>query len=730
MQNAKLKIDDSHTTIKDLCGMPLNANSQKVALVIFTGGLVVSTCLAGFLVWHNLRDTIKTRSMTRSLFIRWQQVYSSCKDAETGVRGYIITGKDEYLKPFNESAEQLLPEIQEISRQEGKIKNGYDTQKLAEFQKLTDHFLSELRESITILRREGKESAITMHKDDSAKVSMDALRMFCEKRLSEIDKRLDYLDQKLQDDLIVGGRSVAALAVAAVLAGLAAWYLLRDSIFQSHRADRLRTERQKADQLNREKSTFLATMSHEIRTPMNAVLGFGELLLDDARDDKQRNYAGSIVRSGQALLQLINDILDLSKIEAGMIEIVMTPVNVREIADFTRQLFTHQCLEKGISLRVKVDEDVPTSLMLDIARLRQIVINLIGNAIKFTQGGQVTVHFHGEKSAEKQTNYRLVLDVQDTGTGIQKSQIEEIFDPFVQAKMSINVETKGTGLGLAIVKRLTSLMGGTISVTSEEGKGSRFTLVLPDLQISVRLPKAAEIEQINIDFNQLRPSSILVVDDNPLNLMLSKSFFDQSHHTINTAENGKDAIDWLENHSPDVVLMDIRMPIMNGRTALIELRKLKNFELLPVIAVTASSMAGEDENELRVSFDGYLRKPYSRAQLLQELSHFIPPYRAESFITTAVETGPAPAEWAALVMKLREIERSDWPHVCEALVMSEVKLFATNLISLAKFANCPLLEVFATNIQKKAEVFALDELEKILRGFPSFIQKLEDRTHN
>jgi CHASE3 domain sensor protein len=310
--------------------MTKSLNNTKAPLVLFAGALVLATLLSGLWVWHQLSTTVNTRSATRSLLIEWQQTFSMLKDVETGARGFMIAEDDAYLTPFNKATDELPKHLQRIALLENGMEGGYSMDKLAEFQKLTDQFLGMTRELITVVRRENQQNAIDLLKNDAAKTVMDSIRQYCEERQTQLDSRLRDLDATMKTDLSNGGKSIAALGIAAIIAGLAAGAVLRESFMQARRAERLAEEKLKVERANREKSTFLATMSHEIRTPMNAILGFGELLATGVQDNKQKGYAESIVRSGQALLQLINDILDLSKIEAGMIEINTAPVNVRE----------------------------------------------------------------------------------------------------------------------------------------------------------------------------------------------------------------------------------------------------------------------------------------------------------------------------------------------------------------------------------------------------------------
>jgi len=710
--------------------IPMFGKSRAVrsAVVLFSAGLVLATCLVGAWLWFDIRRTIEDRTQTRAALIAWQEVYSAAKEMETATRGYVITRDDAYLDPI-QAATRRLPRLLLEAAQAEKLRDGGLTMaKVEEMQKRVHALFSANQESITVTQREGTAAAIELFKEQDAKSRLDDLRGLMGGHSAGLDRRLRTLDAQMGLKLTQGGRALFALVVAALVSSGAAGVLLRQTLLQARRSERLAREKVQADRESLEKSAFLATMSHEIRTPMNSILGFGELLLADAPDEKHRRYSRSIVRSGQALLQLINDILDFSKIEAGMVAVETDPVDVRELADFVRQLFAHQCEERGITLEASVDDSVPKSLMLDAGRLRQILVNLVGNAIKFTPAGTVAVQCRAGPPDLTGTVCPLIIEVSDTGMGIPAAKLDHIFDPFVQAKANRDAELKGTGLGLAIVKRLTLLMGGTVLVRSEEGNGSVFTIKLPEVEISARLPQSiTSAAETAVDFDALQPSVILVVDDNPENLAVMRGFFDGTHHTLVTAKNGREAIDWLESHDPPaVVLMDIRMPVLDGRSALKEIRRRANFGLLPVVAVTASSLAHE-EKDLRAAFDGYVRKPFSRAQLFSQLAHFIPARPAEETPPEEpTESGPAPAAWRPLVDRLHELEQTVWPAVSRAMVLGEVTEFATELQRLAQSAGCAPLDRLATRLLDQSAAFSLDALEKTLEEFPVLIASLEE----
>jgi CheY-like chemotaxis protein len=272
-------------------------------------------------------------------------------------------------------------------------------------------------------------------------------------------------------------------------------------------------------------------------------------------------------------------------------------------------------------------------------------------------------------------------------------------------------------------------MKGTVSVQSQVGKGSTFRLDLPGLEVSARLPQPSMPEEPAVNFNDLAPAEILVVDDNPVNRELVRGFFENTHHRIREAADGREALDALREKRPDVVLMDIRMPVMDGRAALKALRETKELEPLPVIAVTASSLAGE-EKSLRESFDGFVRKPFSRAQLFRELAQFIPrnkTSKAKARDMEDVQPGPG---WKALIEKLHDVEASRWPAVRDGMVISEVSAFAGQLQQLAVRYSCPPLELYASDLTSHCQSFSPGGLDKLMEAFPGVIAKIEERLAN
>jgi PAS domain S-box-containing protein len=379
-------------------------------------------------------------------------------------------------------------------------------------------------------------------------------------------------------------------------------------------------EKIRAESANRAKSEFLANMSHEIRTPMNSILGFSEVMLNSVSDQKHKGYLNTILNSGKTLLSLINDILDLSKIEAGRLEISAEPVDLKVVLFEMQQIFAQKAEEKNIDLFFEIEEGIPSNITIDEIRLRQILLNLIGNAVKFTSSGFVKVIAFGD--CKNNSFIDLHISVIDSGIGIPEADQKRIFDSFSQQAGQDSRKYGGTGLGLAITKRLCELMDGKISLVSQVNKGSKFTVTFQNVKCSDDVivdDRGFEWDEDRIDF---KPAKVLIVDDIPHNRNLVLSYLENYNLTMYEAENGEIAINIGKEYMPDLILMDIRMPGMNGYQATEILKSDKATQKIPVIALTASTMHSETDmiNEL---FDGYLRKPIQKQHLVNEMAKFL-----------------------------------------------------------------------------------------------------------
>jgi len=517
-------------------------------------------------------------------------------------------------------------------------------------------------------------------------------------------------------------------------AGLFALYFYRIDYYQERARRELLEEKLRAEQAVREKSAFLANMSHEIRSPMNAILGFSELLEPEGLTAKQSQYVRAIRDSGSALLHLINDILDLSKLEAGKLELHPDPTDMRDSCEFLRTVFGQQALMKSLQLQFEIAPDLPRALLLDRLRLRQVLVNLLSNAIKFTERGCIKTRVSWQ-TLEHHATGTLLIDVEDTGIGIPPDKLEEVFKPFVQADSRRTAEKEGTGIGLTIVKRLTELMGGSLAVDSTVGQGTGFHLQFTNVPVSGRLPVGDHAEPGGaVDFNDFAPATLLVVDDNRTNRDLMAGIFEKTHHRVHFAMNGQEALECLGTTKPDVVLLDIRMPVMDGRVTLTEIRKQARLASLPVIAVTASSESIE-ETELQSPFSAYIRKPFSRRALFMALARFLQQASPKDRLTQHKPDGtlagiPAPlpeqaVQWRELACELRRQQASQWPTLRDTLAVNETRAFAHKLFSLGQTVICPPLTAYAATLATLADAYAIGQMECHLGLFPGLVELIE-----
>jgi len=390
---------------------------------------------------------------------------------------------------------------------------------------------------------------------------------------------------------------------------------------------KLRHAKREAQAASEAKSEFLASMSHEIRTPLNGILGMAQALASRQLDTDEREMVGAILDCSKSLMTLLNDILDLSKIEAGKLDIAPIADDFRHKLKRTERFYRPKAEEKGLFLRVIVDRSVPSVLEFDPVRFRQCVDNLVSNALKFTSEGGVIVAATCEPT-DKEGRVRLKVHVSDTGIGMDESQVASLFENFQQADRSTTRIYGGTGLGLAITRKLARMMGGDVGVVSKPGKGSIFTLSfeasLPDYAAPPQIQESFKPHEVKIRDERIvdfRGKTALVVDDNRINRRVARLFIEPVGLNVLEASGGEEALEVLKTSKIDIVLLDIHMPKMDGPATLKRLRAMGGaFESLPVIALTADAMAGDRERYMKMGMSDYVSKPIDERQLIATMS--------------------------------------------------------------------------------------------------------------
>jgi len=550
---------------------------------------------------------------------------------ESRIRGAIATDDTSHLEGVEEKIHQVSSYLDSIKKGNHDLKiNKY----LDRLNFLAQEKVRTKKHLIELYYQTGAMNDTTSIGNPQARITSDEITSTTHKIYNSRQLLMQKLTNQINDSGLKARIYGNCLIALILLSGAAlCWFIITQFSQRSLLIQQLNLSEQKAIKALGIKENFLANMSHEIRTPLNSILGFTTLLQRQKLDKVSDHYISSIQQAGENLLAIINDILDISKIEAGMMRIVNKPFSIRGLLHSVETLFSERVKSKGLGYLTKINDDVPDTLIGDATRLTQIMVNLLGNALKFSEKGSLKVKVQLGEIYEN--GVMMKFEVSDDGIGIEQEKLDEIFERFNQADDSITRNYGGTGLGLSIVRDLLLIQKGNISVVSSPGKGTVFNFYIPYL-VAEDQSEAAAVRYKLIEPERVgRAVHILVVDDNAMNQDLMANILSYWGFSFAVVSNGKEAVERVAQGHFDLVLMDIQMPEMDGYSATISIRtELKS--AIPIIAMTAHAMAGEREKCINLGMNDYISKPVNEQQLL-ELIHKVtstagqPPVMVPSF---------------------------------------------------------------------------------------------------
>lgn len=500
------------------------------------------------------------------------------------------------------------------------------------------------------------------------------------------------------------------------------------------RTSEARLAQEKAEEANKAKSMFLAKMSHEIRTPLNAILGFSELLKRRVNqdDEEAKAYIDSLKVSGDSLLNLVNDILDISKIESGKVKIINKPMELWDLIQDCRLIFTQTLMKKNLRFKVDIQEGVPKTILLDEQRLRQVLLNLLSNAIKFTDEGEVSLILKA-KETRSPGAFDISIKISDTGIGIPEDQLKKVFEAFEQVDGQDNRRYGGTGLGLPLSRQLVQLMNGDLEVNSKEGEGSCFEVKLNSVT-TVNADNFDEIVSLEETNSQLlefdaKKANVLIVDDRESNLNLLRFSLQRHGIRVTEASNGEDAWKKMKSQKFDLAIIDFEMPLMNGDELLLKMKADSKLSEVPVV-ISSASTAVQDNNFLLETANAVLDKPIKVAELdsivfkllsengvkIEERDTKIKTQRAQKLATVQVNR---------LVLKM-EKEEANIEQLMRDMTINELLEFANRLLELSQVHTCSILEDYAKDLSRLVSEFNMNKIAELLADYPKLIERVRN----
>ncbi|WP_455382027.1 ATP-binding response regulator [Salinispira pacifica] len=735
--------------------MTVGSQKKDTPKLLEAIGFSVALLLVAFLTYLNIRvigEAFALNETLRAAFLDHSQIESISTGFYKSImeeRLFMLNGDPEELVRYRQDAEQtrnlleLFSEHIAVSRQPSII----DASTLARFASLVE-------------KRYDYMDRLVAERSKARSIPPEMLEGGADQFLPQIQSLLDEWNRTVQSQIaarsVLTRRSaeradtvsvVGTIVIFALIIGV--FILFTMQLNQSAKLARaLAKETRRAQAADRAKSEFLANMSHEIRTPLNAILGFSELLREQLSSNRRQiAYVTGIETSGRGLLSLINDILDLSKIEANRLDIHPVPVDPYQLVEEVRSVFEPQIARKNLRFGIDIERTLPAGLIFDGPRVRQILFNLIGNAVKFTHSGGIQVTVRSTPADSSSSHLDLSFEISDTGIGIEQDELERVFEPFMQLNTGADRQHAGTGLGLSISRRLADAMGGRLTAHSEPGKGTTFVLTLEGLSVSP--VSVRPIERDGIDSESEREyagATVLIVEDDPLNREVLRDFLQERHIRVFEAPNGAEAIALLQQLAPDAVLIDLQMPVMSGAETVEAIRAEERFSGLPILMLSGSTDQAPEVGPSSVQ--GVLRKPVDRLELLSALSgvllghdgnggqsrdgkqhapisgggsfvkRSVRPDRIREFSRYLGEVGN-PEDRAALLDALRGEVRVAAERCSQSLSINRTDALGTLLQRVGRNSHCEVVSELGTELKEAADLVNIESMLGLLSELSS-----------